>query len=687
MDYLADIFNSTWPLVGLLVGFGFLIFIHELGHHVVAKLVGIKVTQFAVGFGHSVVAWRKGIGLRKGSTEQEYQKRLDDGADPESMGETEYRLNWMPLGGYVKMLGQEDLNPDADSEDERSFTRKPVWARACVISAGVIMNLIFGVVFFVIAFMSGVEFPPALVGGVQPGSPAATSYASGHEGDETYLGLRAGDRVTMIDGVKTTDFADVAVNAALAKGGQTIEMTIDRDGASGPLLYNIAPKKDPKSGLLTLGIGRPVSLTVRTPGKGRSLPALIADAGVKPDMVATHVGKRPIQRYDQLEQAIIAAAGEPVEVRFSDAAGSKPSVRITVAAKPILTSETNAPPNLLGLVPATQIQGVSPKSPAQAGGVEAGDVLAKIGDTPWPTVDQVKDVVAASPNRAIPITVLRDGQKIDLAPITPGRNKRLGVMLAEATSIPVVSQTTADSPMGTLNLNHGSRILSINGQAVSSYSEMQRLLAGLVDATPESDKGTESAQQPIEISVGYQLNLAETAPAVGSIAVDPNLIAGIGWADPLASAAGGLPVFEMLLVPVTTSSPLDATMMGLHKTRQFMLQTYVTLGRLVQGTVKPKHLRGPVGITDEGTRFAKQGYPYLMFFLGLISVNLAVINFLPLPIVDGGLMVLLMIEKLKGSPVRAEIQAAITYVGLAVIGGIFLITLFYDVVRLVFGEA
>ena len=73
-----------------------------------------------------------------------------------------------------------------------------------------------------------------------------------------------------------------------------------------------------------------------------------------------------------------------------------------------------------------------------------------------------------------------------------------------------------------------------------------------------------------------------------------------------------------------------------------------------------------------------------MFFLGLISVNLVVINFLPIPIVDGGLMVFLIVEKIKGSPVSARVQTAAMVVGLVLIASIFLITLFYDVSRLGF---
>src|SRR4051794_30967158 len=93
----------------LIFGFGFVIFWHELGHFLAAKWAGVRVEQFAVGFGQALVSWRKGMGWTMGSSRQKYealQEAEKDGlqkVDLSNIGETEYRLNWIPLGGYVKM--------------------------------------------------------------------------------------------------------------------------------------------------------------------------------------------------------------------------------------------------------------------------------------------------------------------------------------------------------------------------------------------------------------------------------------------------------------------------------------------------------------------------------------------------------------------------------------------------------
>src|SRR5207253_4218993 len=144
----------------------------------------------------ALIAWRKGIGFKVGTTTKEYERRvqakLDESrssssqleleskekpswsgedfkraSDELGLGETEYRLNWIPLGGYVKMLGQDDMNPNAISEDPRAYPQKSVGARMLVISAGVIMNIILAALLFMGLFTFGHKVPPAVVGGIR----------------------------------------------------------------------------------------------------------------------------------------------------------------------------------------------------------------------------------------------------------------------------------------------------------------------------------------------------------------------------------------------------------------------------------------------------------------------------------------------------------------------------------------
>jgi len=128
--------------------------------------------------------------------------------------------------------------------------------------------------------------------------------------------------------------------------------------------------------------------------------------------------------------------------------------------------------------------------------------------------------------------------------------------------------------------------------------------------------------------------------------------------------------------------PIDAVVMGYRKTVMFVAQTYVILRRLIGGLVSPKNLMGPVGLITLSYRIvAEQPLIYYVYFLGLISAVIAVFNFLPLPPLDGGLVVLLLVEKIKGSALSERVQGIIAYVGWALIGTLILYVTFNDIIR------
>jgi regulator of sigma E protease len=712
---LASLLVNLGPTLAIVLGFGFIIFVHELGHFLVAKAVGIKCTQFAIGFGQSLLTFRKGMGWRVGTTEKEMEEKvlaeanrlaaadeatqvmvkektaadrhftteqLDEARQALGFGETEYRLNWMPLGGYVKMLGQEDMDPAAMSDDPRSFNRKPVWARACVISAGVIMNLIFGLMFFVIAFLAGVEFPPAIVGATSPTGVAALTYPVSHPDDERYKGLQPGDHILSIDGEKVTDMMQVAIKVALANPDTPLDMAIQRDGNDQPLHYMMTPKVSTQSQqLLSLGIDPPMSLEVLDPGKKGTLPELLAKAGVKPGMSVVAVNGKAITRFDQFQKGITDAKGSPVTVTFADKDGAT-QINVTAKAAPRLTyREDDAMPHLMGLVPATRILDVVKGSVAEQLGLLPGDIISNLGNVNFPTMAQIPQLVNPenkdnSKDIALTLSVLREGKPIAMGTVQP-RDGKLGIAMDLAVEQGIISAVLPDSPLADRNLPPGSRIKSIDEHPIDSFTDMQIVLQNLC----------KDATAPVDIHIGYQMNVKSDPILVRKVTLDLDtvkLLANANWALPMDLISGSSLAFGQLKVRVQADNPMQAISLGITKTHQFMVQTYITLARLFQGSVKAKHLRGPVGILDEGRRIALQGWSYLMFFLGLISVNLVVINFLPIPIVDGGLMVFLIIEKIKGSPVSARVQTGAMVVGLVLIACVFLVTLYYDVSRIEF---
>jgi regulator of sigma E protease len=178
--------------------FGFLIFIHELGHFIFAKMSGVKVLKFSLGFGPKVIG--------------------------KKIGDTEYLISAIPLGGYVKMLGEEPEDEVENSEKERSYKNQPVIKRASIVFAGPIFNLLTAVVIFFFVFMIGVPTLLPVVGEVMPDTPALKA------------GLSKGDRIMTIDGKSVRHWGEMteiiygsankALNLKVQRGSEIIDISI-----------------------------------------------------------------------------------------------------------------------------------------------------------------------------------------------------------------------------------------------------------------------------------------------------------------------------------------------------------------------------------------------------------------------------------------------------------------------------
>ena len=206
-------------LVLFVVTFTAIIAVHEFGHYLSARLLGMKVIEFAFGFPPKVFSIvHAGIS---------------------------YSINLIPFGGFVRILGQDDFSIHQEGEgDPRAFTSKPWWSQAIVLVAGVTMNMILAVVVLTIAFASGTTAPTGdgRVDQVAPGSPAEAA------------GIQVNDLVRTIDGKKVTNSRDL-VNEVRAKARTESEVTLelDRNGRPIPTVKAI-PRAEPPEGEGPLGI-------------------------------------------------------------------------------------------------------------------------------------------------------------------------------------------------------------------------------------------------------------------------------------------------------------------------------------------------------------------------------------------------------------------------------------------------
>ncbi len=716
MNALINLLGGAGSLLVVALGFGAIIFIHELGHFLAAKWARIRVLAFAVGFGPAIVSYRKGIGLQRGSSEAAYQKRLArPGPAPEGISPTEYRLNALPLGGYVKMLGQEDLHPEATSEANDSYQAAPVWKRMVVISAGVIMNLISAAVLFVIVFMIGLQTEPPKVGGVVPGSPADRAVASNAEalGIER-PGLMPGDRIVSINGRTPASFNDIVLSVAMARSGQSLGVVVERPGIRDHLDFRVVPDTGRMSGLLELGIAPAASAEVRDPG-----PALreifiqnLASAGlpgVEPGMRLVAVGgEEPENPADHLGRVFDQSQGRSVEVVFEGEDGRRVALALEPTPELMTVNLPTAPrtvtpiEHLLGLVGVMAVASAEADQPgAPSGtsrgyeqGLRTGDVFVRVGETVYPSMAEGMRTIRDHAGRSVPVTVLRHGDFVDLS-LSVRRNGTVGFQVASTLErrpgaepgvlIAAPPRNRADREgnpepwrpaAASLVDQPGLRLLAIDGREVSSVVELR---SALIDATRDAGEGA-------TVAVRLALPIARGTPGAGVVerewALDGDAVAelqSLGWLPP-----GSLGIFEFERTLLRAEGPVQAVGMGVHETHRVMMSTYLTLVRLFQGTVRVEHLRGPVGIAHMGTQILDRGFIWLLFFFGLISVNLAVINFLPIPIVDGGQFLMLVYEGIRRKPVPIALQNALTLAGLALIGSVFVVVTFYDV-RNLFG--
>ncbi len=225
----------------------------------------------------------------------------------------------------------------------------------------------------------------------------------------------------------------------------------------------------------------------------------------------------------------------------------------------------------------------------------------------------------------------------------------------------------------------GTIIEQVAGTPVNNLGMVRIALA---DATREAyEAGADSADVEMTLRHPFGADGGEVIHKTWTLSRNElDRLHQLTWTSPLSPMAFAQEEFLL-----KGSSPIDSLDKGLDETRRVMLSTYTTFVRLFQGTVKVQHLKGPVGIAHLGTLMADKGWVWLLFLAAIISVNLAVINFLPLPIVDGGQFLFLLFEGVRGKPVPVGIQNAFALAGIVLIGAVFIIVTFNDIVGLFSG--
>lgn len=657
------------------LGIGAVIFVHELGHFAVAKWCGVKCEKFYLGF--DIGGWK----LCKFR-----------------WGETEYGIGILPLGGYVKMLGQED-NParmaeemeraklaraEGDEEaapvegsplyDPRSFLAKTVPQRMAIISAGVIMNIIFAFIVSTICYgLLGVEQVACVVGHVMPGEAAWKA------------GLQTGDKIVQIGDKQNPMFRDLQRGIHLGDDlEQGVKVVVDRPGVEKPLELKVYPEGRGAGRLAPIiGIGNGSERELFSPPVAPYSPLALLKDGFKAGDQLIAIDGKPVENNLEVEQALYA---------HPDATSVTVQRKINNDETKIFNIDIPAiPVRRLGLVMKFgEITAVQENSPAQAAGIQKDDRLVKIdgrdveGDSPLDPLKLPKQL-ALRAGETIQLTLLRNGKTIEISAVLraqtlseiaaaedgPMSVPALGLAYAVENQVAAVEP---GSPAAGQKIKPGDELVKAVISPPAGAKEKYHLQRKPEPATLEFGPKKRNFASFFSLLQAFppdcKVELTFKGERTVALAPEPQ-------SDWLNSDRGFL--FKPVLVMQKATSVGEAVSLGAAETRDSLSLVYRFLRKVLSGQVSGKSFGGPLTIAEQAGRSASEGLSPFLMFLGMLSANLAVINFLPIPLLDGGHMMFLAWEGVRGKPASEQVMTWCQFIGLFFLASLMLFVMLLDV--------
>jgi len=539
--------------VSFVVLVGVLIFVHELGHFVCAKIFGVKVLKFSLGFGPRIASIKR--------------------------GDTEYVLAALPFGGYVHMLGESAEDKPSKADAGRAFSDQALWKRIIIVLAGPTMNLVFPLLLYFVVFLGDARQTPAMIGTVFPGRPA-----DGH--------LLPGDTILAVDGHPVRTFYELGLYIEPAAGHE-LEFTVQRGGEE--ITTRITPALTNETLPLELSedVGR-IGITPFTP--------LAVIGVVSPSSPAAAAHLRTFDR-------IVAAGGRPV-TSFRDLAA-------------ILE------PNRGSMIPITYLR------PTRATG--------PIGD--------LFDMELYEPH---------------VATLTPEPGPGSGLMRAGIESSDLyVARVRAGSPEHHAGILPGDRIVSLDGQPVRLWAQLD-----------EDLRRGDGRERELTLRRGDQILTRRL-----SLERDP---ASIEYGEALAVFTPAIHNLRAMTVPEPVANPSlvsYALREAVHRTRDMVELTFVSIVRLVEGRLTTRTIGGPIAIAEFAGQAASQGPLDFLQLMAFISVNLGLLNLLPIPVLDGGQLMFLLFEAISRRQVSEKLRLTARVVGLVLIVGLAIVAFKNDIER------
>ncbi len=587
--------------VAFLVLLGVLITVHELGHFLVAKACGVKVLTFSLGFGPTLVSLTR--------------------------GDTEYRIAMLPLGGYVRMFGDDISAEVPEGERHLAYLEKSYPQKMAIAFAGPAANLLLALVVYFGLAVAGETVIEPVAGSVLVGEPADVA------------GIKAGDRIVAIEGTPVASFNDMSA-AVSGRAGQPTRLTVERPGAAAPLEITATPASttspDPR---VTAPVGRLGLLAAK------ALPIVTAADGSAAKAAGVVFGDRIID-----VDGVAVATRDDLFARLAAIAPTA-AIKLTVERTDDKGGKSIQALVIAGVAAAVAVETADDDEAAVAVAV-ARPIIAPLffAVLDKEVTGSVADTVAAT-DTVVVAAVLAQQQ-------------RRGIASVEA----MIDAVEPESPADARHLEaQGHRIVAVDGKPIAFSFEVP-----------------------------------------GTLSTDIDGIHVIGLVDKLGNGS----TFVLRLQPIKADAPKSQKIFGARLTstmggavtheqavgvvdgaQRAVVATWNTIkavaggyAMLFSGQVGVDELGGTVMLANIAGDAARAGFVVFAGLLALISVNLAVLNLLPVPILDGGHMLLFTIEAVRRKRLSVDARAKATWIGLIFVGALMILANGNDLYKLITGQ-
>jgi regulator of sigma E protease len=553
-------------------------------------------------------------------------------------GETDYRISLLPLGGYVMMAGE---NPDERTGAPDELTSKGIFARFQIFVAGTAMNFVWAFPIMILSFLVGKEVAAPIVGEVRPDTSAWESE------------LQVGDEITSIGGTPVRAYEDYMKEIIRRPKGEKLEVEYRRAGQTGKTTVTVGTAT-------TIGMS-PVSTVVAEVEKEKAGAA----SGLRKGDEFVTIDGIPVFDANEISDLIDRNPGKGLAVVVKDKAGATRALTITPALgeeKWVLGIGRETTPAVVGVV--------RPNSPGAKAGLKPGDEVITIAGEPVPSFGALTQIVRPRAGQTVTVAWKRgtESMSAEMQIGSQGGRGFLGVMPEPSNRLATIP---ADSALSKAGLQPGDRILTVNGKelkitSVPSLDDRKRAVKGEIYIS------LDQVEMEARAGKGENVNLSvKRGDQSLSIALTP-----------IKKADGDLSIRLQHKTIMLRSGFGEAIQRGCAEAIDVFVMTGQMLRKLIVHEEEASNLSGPVGIVSAAYKSATEGFGNLLWLLGMISMNLAVINLLPIPVLDGGHIFFLLIEKIRGKPVSTKVQGYAAAGGALALLSLMLFVTWHDIARM-----